>query len=523
MRRIVFFFILLVIIAGLYSCPEPPPPTPGFEDQEQMTIYDYIVSNDSLYSSFRSILEIGGVDKTLSAYNPDGIGYTLFLPDNNAVDKFIDQSDRFSSLADLLNDVDYLSELARYHIVNLGIDANDFPFGALPEYTLSGDLLTVNFVIEPDTSYYKINNQAPVVKTNIELSNGFIHIINIALKPITYTSYDWLEQNTDCSIFKTLIDTTGLAATIDINIKDETNESRPFTLLIEHDSVFNKQDIYSLEDLAELISPGRTDYTDATNPLYNFAAYHILTETMFLDDFVGIATNYTTYSEIPLFISGMDLDISINKGKDTFNIIIDPPDTVYIDYITFHYDASNVLTQSGAIHFIDQVLRQQPPSIAIQNYEFWEEPLLNEYRLEPGNYLIEDTSWLEVTYWSGADLSFVVTGDAESSAWGGDYLFMDGDFIISYTIPKIIQGKYTIYLGVEAYNPENALIEVFIDGKNTGRLIDLATGGTAAAPFARIEIGTITFTKYEIHNIEIRSLIPGRLSWDYVRFEPYTE
>ena len=55
----------------------------------------------------------------------------------------------------------------------MGINSNDFPFGALPAYTLSDDFLTVSFVIETDTSYYKINNQAPVIKPNIELSNGY--------------------------------------------------------------------------------------------------------------------------------------------------------------------------------------------------------------------------------------------------------------------------------------------------------------------------------------------------------------
>jgi len=521
MRSRVILFIQSAVLTVFFSCSEPPQPKPGFEDQEQMTIYDYMVAHDSSYSSFLSILKAANLDKTLSAYNPDQIGYTLFLPDNEAVDEFIEESGRFSSLDDLLNDANYVSVLARYHVVNLGIDANDFPFGALPEYTLSGDFLTVTFVIEPDTSYYKINNQAPVIKTNIELSNGFIHLIKNMLKPITYTSYQWLEQNPDFSIFKSLIDTTGLRTAIDFNSKDETNASKSITMLVEPDSVFHNNGIYSLGDLAQLVSPGRTDYNSKSSPLYNFAAYHILVESMFLDDFVGVATNYTTFSEIPLNINGVGIDIAVNKGKDTFDIVIDPPDTLYIDYITFYYDESNVLTQSGAIHFINRVLYQVQPSRAIQSFEFWEEPLLNKYRLDPGEYLIEDTSWLNVTKWSGTDLFFVVTGDNQSSAWNGDYLFIDGDFVISYTIPKIIQGKYTVYLGADAYNQANALVEVFIDGKNLGKLFDLATGGSAGSPFTRIELGTINFTRYDIHTVEIKSLIPGRFCWDYVRFEPF--
>ncbi|KPK84384.1 MAG: hypothetical protein AMS27_10070 [Bacteroides sp. SM23_62_1] len=519
MGRITAYLCVAILLSGLYSCEEVRV-EPGFEDTEQMTILDYIAENEEDYSSFMQILKAGGIDRTMSAYNPDGLGYTLFLPDNNAIDRFIEQSNRFSSLNDLLNDLDYVYELSRYHIVNIGINSNDFPFGALPDYTLSGDYLTVSFVIETDTSYYVINNQAPVIKPDIELSNGYIHIINNTLIPITFTSYEWFEQHEGFTIFKDLIDATGLQETIDINLKDETNTARPFTLLIEPDSVYHKRNINSLDDLAKLISPDNSDYTNLSNPLYNFATYHILAESKFLNDFIDIATNYITYSEIPLNINGKGLDIMINKGKEVFDTIIDQKDTVIIDYVGFYYDESNIITQSGAIHFINQVLKQQRPSRAIQTFEFYEEPLLNEYRQEQGLYLIEDTSWLNVIKWSGTDLFFVETRDDASPAWGGDYLFMDGDFVISYTFPKIIQGKYTAYLGADAYSWENALIEVFIDGKKTGTLINLASGGTAGNPFAQIDLGTINFLKYEEHTVEIRSLIPGRFLWDYIRFEP---
>jgi uncharacterized surface protein with fasciclin (FAS1) repeats len=520
MKRIPIILSMLIAIIGNFSCSEPPEIKPGFEDQEQMTIYDYIAENDSSFSSFMSILKKGGIDKTLSAYNPDGVGYTLFLPDNNAVNQFIEENEQFSSLDELLNNSEYVSILSRYHVVNMAINANDFPFGALPEYTLSDDILTVSFIIEPDTAYYKINNQAPVVKENIELSNGYIHIISKTLVPITFTSYQWLEQHPGYSIFKAAIDACGLKETININIKDESVKAHPFTMLIEHDSVYNKRNIYSFEDLANLISPDNADYTSTTNPLYNYTAYHILEETWFLDDYVGVVTNYATYSEIPLQINGEGLDILINRGKDTFDIIINPPDTTYIDYIGFYYDESNVLTQSGAIHFIDQVLQQQTPSIAIQTFEFYEESLLSEYRAEDGgNYLIEDTSWLEDINWSGTDLFYIKEGE-ESTAWSDDYLYLDGDFVISYNIQKIVQGKYTAFLGVEAYNSENALVEVYIDGKNIGRLFDLSTGGSSTSPFTGIELGTINFARYDRHTIEIRSLIPGRFCWDYIRFEP---
>jgi hypothetical protein len=316
------------------------------------------------------------------------------------------------------------------------------------------------------------------------------------------------------------VDVTGLQGLFDINTKDEVTKPRPFTLLIEHDSIYNKGGVHSLQDLENIISPGKTDYSDPSNPLYNYILYHMLTETRFLNDFLGISTNYTTYSEIPLNINGAGIDILVNKGKQVFDTLIFQGDTTYIDYVGINYDFSNVLTQSGVIHFIDQIMTQQKPSRAIQTFEFYEEPILNEYRMETGEYLIEDTSSLNTIHWTGADLTFIEAGDNIISAWGGDYLFLDGDFTISYTIPKLVQGNYTVFLGADSYNARNALIEVYVDGKKIGGLIDLATGGSSDAPFIQIELGTINFLKYDSHTIEIKSLIPGRLGWDYIRFEP---
>lgn len=514
--------ILIIIAAGFtqWSCHKSPIEA-GFEDMIDMTIYDYLTENSDKYSGFLKILEKAGIDKTLSAYNPNGIDYTLFLPDNAAIDKFIKESKKYASLDDMLKDVAYVTEFGKYHVINMGIMTNDFPFGAFSEPTLSGDYLTVSFVIEKDTSYYKINNQSPVVKPNIELSNGYIHVIQSALTPVTYTSYDWLEQHPAFSIFKAAVDLTGLKDTMDINKKTDPRKSRPFTLLIEPDTVFQRRNVRSVEDLAAMISPGNSNYKSKTNPLYNFIAYHMLEESHFLDDFAGEATNYATYSDIPLNINGMGIDIIINKGKEVFATIIHGKDTTKIDYIGFNYDASNVLTQSGAIHFIDRIMKQYQPSRAITNYEFWEEPVLNEYRKKAGTYLIENPDALYFIKWTGPDLMFVKSDDNSETAWNGDYLLITGDFTISYTVPKLVQGKYTVYLGADAYNAQNALVEVFIDGKKTGGLIDLTIGGSSNYPMQRIKLGTVDFIKYDRHVIEIKSLIPGRFKWDYMRFEPY--
>ena len=329
-----------------------------------------------------------------------------------------------------------------------------------------------------------------------------------------------LEENSGFSIFKGALDLTGVKKLVDYNVKDFENIS-PVTMLVEPDKVFNENGINSVEDLARLISPNDNNYTSPTNPLFNFCTYHILTGGRYINDFEGYATNYTTLSEIPLYINGLGNDLLINEGKQVFDSIVSNEGTVIIDYIGFLYDESNITTQTGSIHFIDRIMQQVTPSWANVYFQFTEEPLLNEYRRENGTYLIEDEDALMYVKWKGADLSFIERGSENTGAWGNDWLEIIGDFRISYEIPKIVQGKYKVFLQAESFNVTNALVEVYIDGKKVSSLVDLSQGGTSNNPFRRIELGTIDFKKYETHKVEVIPLIPGRFAWDWIQFEPF--
>lgn len=512
------FPIILLFVILVVAC-EDERVDATFEDVIEQSICDYITDNEE-FSSFLRLLKSESLTGTLQAYNPDGDGYTLFLPDNEAVSAYIEQSD-YSSLEELLNDdSDFRRQLCLYHIVNTSISSDDFPIGALSDYTLNDDYLTVSVVSVTDSSYYLINGEAAVTDADIEVANGYVHLINYMLDPITFTTYEWLEDHSGYSIFKNAVDLTGLEETFSFNSKDEDAEGSELTLLLEHDSVFNAADIYSLDDLIELVSPDDDDYTNTSGSMYNFVAYHLLAESAFLDDFYDVTTNYVTYSDIPLRINGEGTEIKINSGKTNFDTIVDSGDTTIIDYITFDYEESNVVTQSGVIHFIDQVMQQVTPSTATQTFEFFEENLLNEYREEAATYLIDDTSFLDRISWSGADLYFILSDDESHSAWNQDYLYIDGDFTISYTVPEIVQGEYSVYIHADAYDSDNAMIEVKIDGSQIGSFIDLSTGGSADSPFTAFELGTINFLKYEEHTIEITPLIPGAFSWDYIQFVP---
>ncbi len=526
-KKVIYIFIVVLLAFSIQSCDKGEPIEAGFEDMIDQTIYDYVEDNDSLYSKFLQILKAGGLDKTVSAYNPNGDGYTLFLPTDQAIDDFIDKSSRFSTFEELLSDKEYVAAMARFHVVDIAIISNDFPFGALPELNLDGEYLTIGIEMTEDSSFYKVNNIAPVMESNIEVSNGYVHIIGKALEPVTYSSYQWLMQNPSFSIFAEAVKATGFESVLSRVIERDTVSENPLTLLIEPDSVFNKNKIFSFNDLVSRISPENSDYKDEFNALHNFVGYHILSGSYFLSDFESVtskSTNYTTFADSPITISKPDiekdkLDIQI-YSEDT--LLVSPGDTTFIKYVTFYYDISNVLTQSGVVHILNHLMVPVKANIAELSFEFYEEILFNQYREEGGEFIVEDPSLLTSLTWTGGNdqLLFVQTDDETNTAWNLNYLVMEGDFSISYTLPPIVQGNYELSIRAHAFSSDNALVEIFFDGVKIGGLVDLTTGGTAQAPYIEVELGTVSIVSYESHVVTVKSLIPGFFNWDVVRFEP---
>ncbi|MBN1927826.1 MAG: fasciclin domain-containing protein [Prolixibacteraceae bacterium] len=531
MRKLIFYIALFSSMFFIFSCDEGEPVIdPGFEDMERLTIYDYIVENDSLFSKFNQILVAGNLDKTMAAYNPNGDDYTMFLPTNEAIDEFIANNKAFASFEDLLNDKAYVESMARYHVVNLGIITNEFPFGALPSLNLTGQYLTVQFEIGEDSSYYKINNEAPVIQGNIEVSNGWVHVISKALTPVNYTAFQWLEQTSQFSIFAEAVRQTGFDEVLSRVVQGDTVSLNPVTLFVEPDSVYQRSGINSFDDLAKWLSPGNSEYTNPYNSLYNYVGYHILDGSLFLSDFEEdlagverVSTNYSTYGNAPVNINDMELDLLINRGRVITDTMVSAENDTTFSFlrITFYYDLSNNLTQSGAVHIINEVMTPQKATAQDKSYEFWEEPLFYQFRLEGGEFVVEDQSLLSSISWTGKvdEIYFVKSDDEDEQAWNRDYLRIDGDFSINYKISPLAPGTYEMRLRAHSYNSQNALVEVYLDGVKIGGLIDLTSSGSVNWPYYEHVLGEVTFLEYSSHDITVQSLIPGIFIWDVVIFE----
>ncbi len=337
-------WIVLTLLLG--AC-EPVQHGSRWFDEEMLTIGEYLNSNKEEYSRFYRLLDECEILSTLCGYNPYGDGYTLFLPTDEAIDQYIELNGKYGSFEELLEDRGMIGTLTRYHVINNGVHSDTFPFGALTDRTLTGERLTIGFYTDGNHPLYKVNNTIPIVRPNLEMTNGYIHVISGVLQKPEISGYDWLQQQEEYSILAHAMELSGIRDRLWLDT---------YTILAEHDSIYYRKGIFSTDDLIERVATPGIPYADPDNDLYRYTAYHILYGEFYLNDFNLGSDGYRTLSNEPVWID-VGFEIHINPGVDTLDIeISESGDTTVIDYIRLVWENCNILTGTGPVHSISDLL-----------------------------------------------------------------------------------------------------------------------------------------------------------------------
>jgi uncharacterized surface protein with fasciclin (FAS1) repeats len=336
----------MMLSAAALSCESDRYGASWFEE-EYYTIGEYLNKNQEEYSNSYRLLAESRMLGTLGGYNPYGEGYTLFLPTDEAINQFIQQHPEYTDIADLLQDTTFILSLTRYHTVNNYLHTNDFPNGALKDTTLTGERLTIGLYTEGNHPLYMVNNIVPIIRSNLEMTNGFIHVISGVLQPVEISGYEWLQQQDTYTILAQALELAG--------IKNRLWWDK-YTILAEPDSIYERYGIHNIEELIERVASPGIPYSDRTNDFYQFAAYHIMRGEFYLNDLYLGSEDYRTLGNERVMID-VGLDIRINPGLVTYGTeITETGDTVVVDYIRLFMEECNMMTQSGPIHAISELL-----------------------------------------------------------------------------------------------------------------------------------------------------------------------
>lgn len=187
-KRLVVGLVSLGAVAVLGACQEStetvvtpsddattaePTPAPGEADPAATpsdTVVDVAAGNES-FSTLVQAIEAAGLTETLSTGGP----YTVFAPTNEAFEALPE-----GALDQLLQpeNQEALTQVLTYHVLPQEVMAADVTTGEVD--TVAGSPLTIT--VDEATGAVTVN-EASVVQTDIEASNGVIHAIDQVLLP----------------------------------------------------------------------------------------------------------------------------------------------------------------------------------------------------------------------------------------------------------------------------------------------------------------------------------------------------
>ncbi|MBN8581052.1 MAG: fasciclin domain-containing protein [Anaerolineae bacterium] len=322
MKRTSLFVALLVVFTMvLAACapaatPEPtavPEPTAMPEPTatpELLDIVDTAVA-DGRFTTLAAALGAAELIDTLKGEGP----FTVFAPTDDAFAALPEGT--VESLL-LPENKQALTDILTYHVVAGKVMAAD-----VTALTSATTVLGKDVAIKVDMGNVYIN-EAKVIITDIETSNGVIHVIDAVLLP---PSEEAAESNTIVDVavadgrFTTLV-----AAVEAAGLVETLSGEGPFTVFAPTDDAFAALPAGTVESL--LLPENKQALTD-------ILTYHVVSGKVMAADVVTL-TSATT-------VLGKDLTITVKDGKVFLN------DTVEV--IITDVEASN-----GVIHVIDAVL-----------------------------------------------------------------------------------------------------------------------------------------------------------------------
>ena len=303
---------LCVAVAAMFSACGDDLEDSTFSITEEVPAATWLQENG--YTQWVALLNHTNMVSTINLNVGD---YTLFVPDNEAVNKYL-AANGYGSVQDI--DPAYGQYLVKYHtIAGNQYSQVDFSNDVLPDTTATGDRLSVTFNENGD---YFVNEEAQITSFDIATTNATVFIMNGVLTPITEYIYDRLEDNADWSLFKELLDATGLSPLV----SSTSGRAASYTCLVVPNSVFDASAISSLAALADTLDAGQNTaaWTDPENAMYRYAAYHLISSSHATGSIVvadtasasSAATVLATLAEAS-YIEFQDIDGQLYINYDT--------------------------------------------------------------------------------------------------------------------------------------------------------------------------------------------------------------
>ena len=456
---------------------------------------DYIKSHPE-YSEFAKLVAITGLEPLLGIRGP----YTIMLPNNDAMFAYYKEKG-VSSLTDL--DQKFRYNLVRNHIITNRIASGDFGLGALRDTNAIGDFLATEF----EGSDFIVNKHSKIIHRDILLANGFAHVIDHVIEPVTKDVYTLLNEDPSYKIFSEGLKISGIKDTLQTITfpYGKTTARTRFSILAVPDTVYQRNGINSVDDLIKWTGANPDSLTYLNNPFYRYMEYHCIIGTYYLNTFES--TLYPILSSDNNVSMTIDTDYKINYSSKSKK------------YTAFIVPESNVPAKNGAIHAISgllPVIQPEPTTIIFETTDFFDFKQ-GEYFQKHYEKFSDGENGFANIHWVGDYMQyhFKVNGTG-GVLINDDCLQMIGWFSLSVTFPKVMKGKWEVSIYQPNWQDVTSCF-VYIDGVATGtNYLGPRTGGIGGLQ----KIAEVDFKTTSRHTVKLENYFYGMVFWDYIQFKP---
>jgi uncharacterized surface protein with fasciclin (FAS1) repeats len=463
--------IIILLVVCLWGCRKQ---ALVLTTDTSVNITGYLDSDPDQFSEFRKILGITGNAGFLNAYGT----YTLFLPNNDAVNEYLKAEGKTS--VDQV-DLQILKDLVRFHLIADTLGTSRFKDGKLPTLTMYGQYLITGATYADGVTKTRINRQANLVKGDVLAGNGLIHVIDRMLIPAKLTIAKFVENDPKYSIFLQALKETTLYDSL--NVAPANNRDRRFTLIAETDSTLKAAGYANYAALKARFSKTGNP-ANVNDSLRVFVQYHILFGAKYLADIVS-AQSHETMAKTEVITSKLsNRNVLINDddflGKHETGVSLnrsysDNSTTNGVVHATAPYTVASV-TSTGNL----AVKVRLPVRID------WDVSDFPELRALPAFFRRASTTFPKPVL-----LSTITSVDNVAAlyyTYGATEIAIYRDFLnlplgpparsaaFTLTTPLLVKGKYKVWMNYKFYqkstSTKSCASQVSIDGVPLQRVID---------------------------------------------------
>ena len=368
-----------ILIALFGSCKDPYEGTTYLTDtgdELEMTCAAVLSKNSDNFSLWVELLKYADYYNALNDADATAI---VFCPTNEAMREFLAWKE-VESVSEL--DREYARAVVQQHIINnytlsdemlanYAKNGEDIPGQTLfDNYLSTGFGYTITDVddAERDNTIYNtdsiyLNNQARLENfVSTKTANGEIFIMGDVIRPVAETILERLRPYDEYNIFIEAAERCGydkiVAREADTTYNIDGSFSVTainFTCLAVPDEVFAASGINSVDDLCSRLGAG-SNYTEPTNELYRYIAYHFFDKIQYISDLF----HFDEEGQINIFDTEYTYQVVTCEdiaGIHTFNK-------------RGHIIRSDMPAHNGVIHKIDDILTVWEPDPVTVIWDF---------------------------------------------------------------------------------------------------------------------------------------------------------